>query len=104
MKNFVARLASVATLALATVPVAALSTAAHAQNADMHYASQRVHVADLNLASPAGKAAFSDRVDIAARHLCVTEKSLNLRAACQAGVRAEANERAVAGVQMASRN
>ena len=104
MRKFIARLASVATLALATVPVAALSTAAHAQNADIHYASQRVRVADLNLASPAGKAAFADRVEIASRHLCVTEKNLNLRAACQAAVRTEANEKAVAGVQMASRN
>jgi len=95
MKNFTARIASVATLALAALPVAALSTAAHAQ--------QSIRIADLNLASGAGRAAFDQRVDTAARNFCRTERSLKLQAVCQSGVRAEANEKAAAKVQMASR-
>jgi len=97
MKNFAARVAGLATLALAALPIAALSTAAHAQGAE------RVHVADLNLASAAGKATFEQRVDSAARHLCRDERRLEVNAACQAAVRSEANEKASANMQMASR-
>jgi UrcA family protein len=97
MKNFAVRIAGLATLALAALPIAALSTAAHAQGAE------RVHVADLNLASAAGRATFQTRVDTAARHFCRDERNLDAKAACQAGVRTEANEKASANVQMASR-
>jgi UrcA family protein len=97
MKNFTARIAGLATLALAALPIAALSTAAHAQ------AAERVHVADLNLASAAGKATFETRVDTVARRFCRDERNLDLKAACQAGVRTEANEKASTSVQMASR-
>src|SRR6185437_13765967 len=97
MKNFTARIAGLATLALAALPVAALTTAAHAQGAE------HVHIADLNLATAAGKATFESRVDAAARNFCHDERNLDLKAACQAGVRTEANEKASTNVQMASR-
>jgi UrcA family protein len=101
MKNITARIAGVATLALAILPVAALSTA-HAETATPYFA-ERVHIADLNLASGAGKATFAQRVDQAAQRFCRNERSLDLRAACQAAVRTEANEKAGSTVQMASR-
>jgi len=101
MKNVTARIAGIATLALAILPVAALSTA-HAETATPYFA-QRVAVGDLNLASGAGKATFAQRVDRAAQRFCSNERSLDLRAACQAAVRTEANEKASSAIQMASR-
>ena len=103
MKNYTARIASVATLALAVLPIAALTTAAHAGNASVPYAAQRVQVSDLNLASATGKATLAQRTDAAARHFCRDEKSLDAKAACQAGVRAEVSEKASNAVQFASR-
>lgn len=97
MTNFTARIAGIATLALAVLPAAALSTAAHAQGAE------RVRVADLNLATASGKAAFETRVDHAARQFCSAEHNLTLKAACQAGVRTEAKEKISTDVQFASR-
>jgi UrcA family protein len=102
MKNYTARIASVATLALALLPVAALSTA-HAANAQVPYAAQSVQVSDLNLASAAGKAALAQRADAAARHFCRDERRLEVQAACQAGVRAEITEKATTNTQFASR-
>lgn len=99
MKTFsVARAASLATLALGMLPMAALSTAAHAQTAH-----QRVQVSDLNLSSAPGQAAFASRVDQAARHFCRAERDLTLNAACQAGIRSEAAEKAPTSPQFASR-
>ena len=89
--------AGFAAVVLASLPVALLSTAAHAQTA------QRVQVSDLNLSSAAGQAAFSSRVDDAARHFCRSERDLTARAACQAGIRQEATEKASTTLQMASR-
>lgn len=89
------RVAGLATLALAVLPIAALTTAAHA--------GERVRVADLNLATSAGQAAFANRVDQAATNFCRTERDLTAKAACQAGIRAEANEKAAQTVQLASR-
>ena len=97
MKNLTARVAGLATLALAALPIAALSTAAHAGP------HQRVQVADLNLATTSGKATFDTRVDTAARRFCYAERNLEQKAACQAGVRAEANEKAAGNIQFASR-
>ena len=102
MKNYTARIASVATLALALLPAVALSTA-HAANAQVPYAAQSVRVSDLNLASASGKATLSERADAAARHFCRDERSLDAKAACQAGVRAEVNEKASSNMQYASR-
>jgi UrcA family protein len=97
-----ARIASVATLALALLPAVALSTA-HAANAQVPYAAQSVQVSDLNLASASGKAALSQRADAAARHFCRDERRLEARASCQAGVRAEVTEKASTTTQYASR-
>jgi UrcA family protein len=96
--TFTARIAGVATLALAVLPVAALS-AAHAAE----YPPASVRIADLNLASPTGKAAFDARVGAAAHHYCNDERKLGLKAACEAGVRTEMNEKAQAQIRLASR-
>lgn len=87
--------AGFAAVVLAALPVAVLSTAAHA--------GERVQVSDLNLSSGAGQTAFASRVDQAARHFCREERDLNARAACQAGIRQEAHEKASGTVLMASR-
>lgn len=100
--NITARIASVATLALAILPAAALSTA-HAETANTHYAHQTVRVADLNLASATGKAAFDQRIETAARRFCASERGMDMQAACRAGVRVEAKEKAVVNVQFADR-
>jgi UrcA family protein len=99
MINVTARIAGLATLALAALPVAALTTAAHAQGV----AHQTVQVADLNLATAAGKAAFDRRVEAAARRFCTSERGMDMQASCRAGVRAEANEKAATNVQLATR-
>ncbi|MFL5294946.1 MAG: UrcA family protein [Phenylobacterium sp.] len=100
MTNFAARIAGVATLALAALPVAALTTAAHAAT----HVPASVRIADLNLATSAGRAAFDQRIDVAARKFCSTESSLDLKAGCQRGVRAEVTEKAQAEIRLASRN
>ena len=89
------RVAGIATLALAVLPMAALTTAAHA--------AEHVRTGDLNMASASGRAAFEQRVDHAAKQLCGVEHNLTLKAACNAGVHTEANEKAAASVQFASR-
>lgn len=107
MKNYTARIASIATLALALLPAVALSTAhaanAPTANAQVPYAAQSVQVSDLNLASASGKAVLAQRADAAARHFCRDEKSLDVKAACQAAVRTEVTEKASSNVQFASR-
>jgi UrcA family protein len=87
MKNFAAHFAGVATLALAVLPVAALTTAAHAAPV------ARIQVADLNLASIDGVATLHSRVAAAANHFCSDEKTLDQKAACKAGVRTEVQEK-----------
>ena len=85
MKNFTNRIAGIATLALAILPAVALATGAHAETS--------VRIADLNLATAAGQAAFTQRVNHAASAYCGDQKVLQLRAACEAGVRAEVTEK-----------
>ena len=87
MTNFASKIAGVATLALAALPMAALSTAAHAAP------TARVQVSDLNLASIEGVATFHQRVAVAARQICGEEKGLRQQAACNAGVRTEVQEK-----------
>ncbi|WP_372782598.1 UrcA family protein [Phenylobacterium sp.] len=99
MSKLTARIASLATLALAALPAAALTTAAHAQPPQAS-----VQVADLNMASAAGKAAYAQRLDTAARHFCLRETSLGLQAACQAAVRDEVNAKVATNIQFASRS
>ena len=55
MTNFTARFAGVATLALAVLPVAALTTAAHAET----HVPAAVRVADLNMARASDRARCS---------------------------------------------
>ena len=84
--------AGAATLVLAALPAAALSTAAHAAPA--------IQVADLN-GGAASQAVLSHRVDRTARafcreHMVTTGSRVNDRATCMSGVRAEAAEKVVA--------
>ena len=96
--NITARIASLATLALAALPAAALSTAAYAQ--PTHAV---VRVADLDMTSASGRATYEQRVDNAARQFCGREINLDVQAACQAAVHTEANEKLAASMQFASR-
>jgi UrcA family protein len=104
MTTLTARIASVATLALAALPFAALTTAAHAATPSTGYAQESVRVGDLNLGSSADRATFDRRVGHAATQVCAREHNLGMKAACEAGVRTEAQEKAAANVQFASRN
>ncbi|MDB5465430.1 MAG: hypothetical protein JWQ46_192 [Phenylobacterium sp.] len=88
MSNFAARIAGLATLALAALPMVALTTAAHA-------APVRVQVADLNLASAAGEATFNGRVRSAANQMCGAERNLSMQARCRTAIRAEVQEKLV---------
>jgi|HubBroStandDraft_6_1064221.scaffolds.fasta_scaffold1733747_1 UrcA family protein len=97
MTTLIARIASIATLALAAAPVAALVTPAHAAG------QERVYVSDLNMATAAGKATYEKRIDHAVRHFCSTEQNLTERAACATAVRQEADAKAASNVQFASR-
>ncbi len=104
MKSLTKCFAGIAGLALAAMPIAALSTAAHAETAASGYGQEIVRVADLNLSAASGKAAFAQRADHATRHFCSSEKNLELKAACQTAVRAEIDEKAAANTLVASRN
>ena len=84
MTNFASRISGVAMLALAALPIVALTTAAHAQTV--------VKVADINLLSPQGVAQYNLRADAAGRKFCLPERSVAGRAACVAGVKVELNE------------
>src|SRR3954453_18813435 len=99
MTNFTARIAGVATLALALLPAAALTTAAHAAT----HVPASVRVADLNLGTSAGRAAFEQRTDAAARRFCSTETSLGQMASCKAAVRSEISDKASSEIRFASR-
>jgi len=87
MTNFASKIAGVATLALAALPIVALSTAAQAAP------TARVQVSDLNLASIEGVATFHQRVGAAAKQICGEEKSIGQKEACKAGVRTEVQEK-----------
>jgi UrcA family protein len=97
MINYAARLAGAATLALAALPMAALSTTAYA-------APVTVRVADLDLNSLHGQAAYEQRVERAAKRFCKAEKRVasRLRVAdgtCVAAVRHEMADKLVVAVQ-----
>ncbi len=80
-------ISSIAMLALASLPIAALTTNA------AQAAPSTVRVADLNLASHEGITTFNQRADYAARKFCNTEISLSARANCRIGVKVELNEK-----------
>jgi len=98
MTNFTARIAGVATLALAVLPVAALSTAHAATHPPVS-----VRVADIDLSTADGRSALVARTDAAAHRYCAGEVALDLKAACEAGVRSEVAEKARADIRLASR-
>jgi UrcA family protein len=81
------RLAGLATLALAALPMAALSTAAHASPAT-------VAVKDLNLLTPQGNAVLEKRIDAATLKFCAGRKPVTEAKACREGVQAELAEKA----------
>ena len=94
MFNISNTVAGAATLVLAALPIAALSTAAHAAPAS-------IRVADLNLNAEAGQRVLSERVTHVASaycrsHMVTTGSRVNDRDTCMAGVRAEAAEQVVA--------
>jgi UrcA family protein len=86
MTNAASRIAGLATLALAALPIAALATGAHA-------APVAVKVGDLNLNSAEGLATFHRRAEAAATTYCRANQSGGVRInevkACKTGVRAE---------------
>jgi UrcA family protein len=85
MAYFASRIAGVATLALAVLPFAAISTAAAA-------APVTVKVADLDLNSAQGLATFEDRVEKAALSFCATNvgaRPVSQINACRTAVREE---------------
>ncbi len=88
MSNFVANIATAATLGVALLPWIALG-AAHAEPAT-------VKISDLNLSRPAQVAIFNARVDRAAGKVCVSyaePRNLDASAACKHAVRAEADSK-----------
>ena len=89
MKNFITSFAGAATLALAVLPMAALTTAAHAQPAKMV-------VADLNLATPAGQKAAATRIAHLSHEVCADERNVTQRSVCETAVRAEAKDKVAA--------
>ncbi len=86
MTNFTNQISGIAMLALAALPVAALATGAHA-------APTVVKVADLNLFSAEGVAAFQLRAGAAGRTFCRDERSLVAQESCRAGVKAELEDK-----------
>jgi UrcA family protein len=86
MTNFTARIAGFATLALAALPIAALSSAAHATE-------YRISVADLNLATAQGAAKFDARLHRATNVICGSNRAIAERMECEAAVRAEAMDK-----------
>jgi UrcA family protein len=95
MQDFTARLAGVFMLTLAAVPLAA-GAASVAQAAPV-----AIRVADLDLKSASGQAAFAHRADRVAREICADARAGHLRdVACEAAVKREAVEK-LAQVQQA---
>lgn len=88
MFKFSSTFAGVATLALAAVPVLALSTAAHA-------APAVVKVSDIDLNSAQGAQILEQRINAAARKVCAApanQGGLTLRHACVASVHDEVRD------------
>jgi UrcA family protein len=88
MTNFAAKIAGIATLALAALPLVALSTTAHAAPAPV-----TVKVADLDLGSKAGITAFDRRIQKVGVQMCRDEQSITARDTCEGAVRAEARDK-----------
>lgn len=74
------RICGVAMMALAALPIAALSTAAHAAT---------VKVSDLNLSTSEGVSAFQARATAASRSFCADERGLTAVVTCRKAVASE---------------
>src|ERR1700734_2887464 len=75
---------TIATIAMAAVPLSAVVTVAHA-------AEVRIQVADLDLSNPADAARFQERVGHAANRLCYGGgQSLSYQSVCREAVRRDA--------------
>ena len=87
MSKFISVLTSIATLSMAAIPLSAIGGMAHAAEA-------RIHVGDLNLASPADAQRFARRVDAAAASVCndLGVRSVSLQS-CRVAIREEATEK-----------
>ncbi|HVI34310.1 UrcA family protein [Phenylobacterium sp.] len=89
MTNFASRIAGVATLALAALPLAAIATTADARPVS-------VQVSDIDLNSAHGLAAFEQRAKHAAREFCRDSRgpeSPLVRANCRSAVMSELHEK-----------
>lgn len=90
MTNFASRIAGVATLALAALPLAAIATTAAARPV-------AVQVSDIDLNSAQGLAAFDKRAERAARDFCRDARRpaspLARAATCRAAVLTELREK-----------
>jgi UrcA family protein len=87
MTKFLTILTSAATLAMAAIPLTAVSSVAHAAEA-------RIQVGDLDLSRPADARVFERRVNLAASDLCnETGMELSRTNACRRAVRQEAIEK-----------
>lgn len=92
MNTLTTRIAAVAAIAMAVIPLAAVAT--HAAAAE--HPAARIRVADLDLNSIDGQLVLKTRADGAVRKLCFN-RNLSVMAACEAGVRDEiADQAAVA--------
>ncbi|WP_372782604.1 UrcA family protein [Phenylobacterium sp.] len=63
------------------------------QFAASSHARSSVRIADLNLASAAGKAAFAHRLNVAASQVCGDERDLTIQHACRVAIRTEVTEK-----------
>ncbi len=84
MSKILNAITSLATLAMAAVPLAAIPAFVHAEEA-------RIPVGDLAFARPADAQEFIRRADLAGRQLCGgSPQSVSVYAACRDAVRQEA--------------
>ena len=90
MTNFTTKFAGLASLVLAALPLAAVATAAKAEPVT-------VAIADIDVATPSGRAEFDARVEKAARDYCknrqVSWTRISDARACKLGVAVEMNEK-----------
>lgn len=89
MKDFTARFAGIATLALAALPMAALTTTAHAQ-------TSRMVVSDINMSSTAGQKTLTSRIAHLSHEVCANERNITQKSVCEAAVAGEAREKVAA--------
>ena len=95
MTSFTARIISVATITLAALPLAAVASQAQAAPA--------VRIADLDVNTAEGRAAYDQRVEAAADRFCRETKGLSAIYACKVGVRTEVQEKLIVLQQRTAR-